>query len=194
MVQVDIKITLDVIVAAFALIAAIVVAFMQISLMDKQSKIFDRQREISEYQKIYQGQQTTISKQQATLLSQQLAIIEEQEKDRKNKEELYLLIAPLYANLRKDDDIIDWMSRREIDKIWKYRDKPLKEAALRKLEADILEIMRLRKGLAHGSLYLKINAYEKKMPNYGINRSEMKPLLDEIFVLVKNRYSELIGK
>ena len=190
----EITISLDSIVALLALIVASYFALRQITIMDMQRKIFERQKDISENQAFYQGQQTTISQQQANLLSQQLAFIREQEKDRKNKEELYLLIAPLYTNFKKDYDIIEWMSFREIEKTWIHKDNPEKESALKNLEAEILEIMRLRKGIAHEPIYSQIDAFEKMMPNFQKNRWEMKPILDEIFASVKIRYNELIGQ
>jgi len=188
----EITISIEAIVAFLAIIAASYFAYRQTSIMDMQRKIFERQSEISEYQKIYQGQQTTISGQQAELLRQQLAFIREQENDRRKKEELFLLIAPLYTNFRKDHEIIEWMSLREITKISIYRDMPSKKEALETLEAEILEIMRQRKGLAHEPLYSKINAFDNILPNYQDNPSDLKALLKEIFELLKTRYDELI--
>ena len=49
------------------------------------------------------------------------------------------------------------MSLREIEKIWRFKDIPGKAEALKSLEAETLEIMRQRKGLAHEPLYSKIN-------------------------------------
>ncbi len=183
----------DGIVALIAILAASYFAHRQIDIMDKQRRIFERQTDISGNQAFYQGQQTTTSKQQARLLNQQLDFIREQEKDRKKKEELFLLIAPLYANFRKDEyDIIEWMSLREITKLWMYRDNPAKEEALKILEADILEIMRQRKGLAQEPLSSKIDAFEGALPHYDNNVQETRALLKEILGLVKNRYNELI--
>jgi len=192
--MIDVIISFDSIVALLALIMASWFAIRQISIMDKQREIFERQKEISEDQKFYQGQQTTISQQQANLLNQQLALIRTQEIDREKKEELFLLISPLYTNFRKDPDIIDWMSYTETEKIWIQKDNPVKEAILKNLEAEILEIMRLRKGLAREPLYSRIDAYEKMMPNLQTNRSEMKHHLDELFESVKIRYNELVGQ
>jgi hypothetical protein len=186
--------SIDAVIAFLAIFAASYFAYKQVSIMDKQREIFERQRQISEDQKFYQGQQTTISQQQARLLSQQLAFIREQETDRRNKEELYMLIAPLYTSFKKDDDIIEWMSLRETDKMWRYKDNPLKEAALKNLEVEILELMRQKKGLAHEPLYSQMDAFEKQKPNWIKNRSEMKDLLDKIFASAKIRYNELIGQ
>ena len=86
------------------------------------------------------------------------------------------------------------MSFREIEKTWIHKDNPEKESALKNLEAEILEIMRLRKGIAHEPIYSQIDAFEKMMPNFQKNRWEMKPILDEIFASVKIRYNELIGQ
>jgi hypothetical protein len=187
-----ITISLEAIIAFLALIAATYFAYRQISIMDEQRRIFERQTGISERQAHYQGQQTTISHQQAELLSQQLRLIRAQEDDRKKKDELFLLVAPLYTNFKKDYDIIDWMSLREIYKTWMYEDIPGKQEILKSLEIEILEIMRSRKGLAHEPLHSKIDAYQKKMPNWEIERGEMKPLLNELVEAVKNRYEELI--
>ena len=107
------------------------------------------------------SQQKEISNQQATLLSQQLEFIRQQEADRESKEELYMLIAPLYTKFKMDEyNIIDWMAQRDITKIWLYKDQPEKKARMKNLEADILEIMRQRKGYAHEPLYSKIDSYE----------------------------------
>jgi hypothetical protein len=190
----EITISIDAIVAFLAIIAASYFAYRQTSIMDMQRKIFERQRDISEYQKIYQGQQTTISGQQAELLRQQLTLIREQENDRKKREELFLLIAPLYTNFRKNYEIIEWMSLREISKIYNYRNMPSRKEALENLEAEILEIMRQRKGLAHEPLYSKINVFDNLLPNYQNNPSDLKALLKEIFELVRTRYDELIGQ
>jgi hypothetical protein len=183
----------DGIVAFIAILAASYFAHRQIYIMDKQRRIFERQTEISGNQAFYQGQQTTTSQQQARLLNQQLDFIREQEKDRRKKEELFLLIAPLYTNFRKDEyNIVEWMSLREQTKIWMYRDYPAKEKALKILEADILEIMRQRKGLAQEPLSSKIDAFEGSLPHYRNNVQETEALLKEILGLVKNRYNELI--
>lgn len=185
--------SIDGIITLTAILAASYFAYKQISIMDKQREIFERQTEISRNQAFYQGQQTTTSQQQARLLSQQLELIREQEMNRKKKEELFLLIAPLYTNFRKDEyNIIEWMSLREQTKIWMYRDQPAKEEALKKLEVDILEIMRQRKGLAHEPLSSTIDAFEGSIPHYNNNVQETEALLKEILRLVKNRYNELI--
>lgn len=141
------------------------------------------------------SQQKQISDQQAELLSQQLELIRKQEVDRKNKEELYMLIAPLYTKFRKDEyNIIDWMSQREITKIYLYREQPKKRELMINLEAEILDIMRQRKGYAHEPLFSKINSYESSMPNLGNNNiQEIKIQLNEILSLVKARYEELKG-
>jgi hypothetical protein len=66
---------------------------------------------------------------------------------------------------------------------------------MKNLEADILEIMRQRKGYAHEPLYSKIDSYESSMPNLGNNNiPDIKAQLNEIFRLVKIRYAELGGQ
>jgi hypothetical protein len=179
------------IIAVLALIAVVHLTCKQISIMDKQRQIFDRQTVISERMAFYQGQQTTISQQQANLLSQQLAFIRKQEKDRRNKEELFLLIAPLHTAFKKEYDIFDWISDRQTTKIWKHNDSPHKKEALTKLEEEIIEIIRQRKGYAHGPLYSKLDNLDGLLPNLMKNKEDILALLNELSMLVETRYAEL---
>jgi hypothetical protein len=190
----QLTIDLGLIVSILAIIVAACFAWMQLSVYRRQADILEEQAKISSRQAIYQGQQATISQQQARLLSRQLELIREQEDNRKKKEELFLLIAPLYTSFKKDPDIIDWMSLRETGKIWLHDDNPSKKERLINLEAEIIEIMRQRKGLAQEPLYSKIEAFDNLLPNYRKNSWEMAPFLKEIFELVKTRYNELIGQ
>lgn len=140
--------------------------------------------------------QTSIIDKQADISREQLNFIREQEADRKKKEELYMIIAPLYTKFKEDEhNIIDWMSQREITKIHLHTEQPEKKQQLTDLEANILEIMRQRKGYAHEPLYSKIDSYESSMPNLQDNNiKEIKDQLNEILRLVKIRYAELGGQ
>ena len=83
------------------------------------------------------------------------------------------------------------MSTSEITKVHLHNDFLPKKEALKNSEAEIIEIIRQRKGLAHEPLYSKINKFESMLPIYE-GRDETKVLLTEIFKLVKTRYEELI--
>jgi hypothetical protein len=105
---------------------------------------------------------------------------------------LFLLIAPLYTAFNKEYDILDWISDRQQTKIWKYDDNRTKKNALIKLESEIIEIIRQRKGLAHGPLYLKLDTLDGLLPNLMGEKADIYTLLNELSALVKTRYNELV--
>lgn len=113
------------------------------------------------------------------------------ESKKRMKRELTLLISPLYANLTKNDEIVDFMTTYKVTRLWTYKDDSKREA-LEKLEEGIKEIMLQYGPLASDYLYSFIKKFQDLQPDWKqANCFEAKKVLREIKETVKERQDEL---
>jgi hypothetical protein len=106
------------------------------------------------------------------------------------KEELKLLISPLYAKLNKNDEIVDFMTTYKVSRLYVYDNSH--RAELEKLEEDIKEIMLQYHPIAPDRLYKEIKTFLDLRPDWEQKNSwEAKKVLWNIMKLVKDRQEEL---
>ncbi len=105
--------------------------------------------------------------------------------------EMELLIAPLYAKMNKNGDILSFMSTHLSSRMWSFTDNQERKE-LENLETEIKEIMRRYGHLALKQLYSEINKFLDLKPEYNPDKhNEAYNTLIEIKKLVKLRYDQL---
>lgn len=106
-------------------------------------------------------------------------------------EEMDLLIAPLYAKINRNGEIISFMSTYLISRLYIYPDDETRKE-LERLETEIKEIMRQYGHLASDQLYSQIHLFLNLEPEYNQDKhNEAYNILIEIKKLVKLRQDKL---